>query len=62
MFVIFRWDNKTLNVFNSRAKCIADQYGQYPIKNIDSDLFINGPLTRDENLADLVGLKVKISF
>src|SRR4051794_38389202 len=54
---IFRWDNKTLTVFANRAKCISDQYAQYPIHDVDANIHINGPLTRDENLADLVGLK-----
>jgi predicted metalloendopeptidase len=53
--IIFRWDNKTLIDFNSRAKCITDQFSKYPLKN--ADINVNGELTRDENLADLVGLK-----
>lgn len=54
---VFRWDNKTLIEFSSRAKCIADQFSKYPLKNVDSDIHVNGQLTRDENLADLVGLR-----
>lgn len=51
------WDNSTLLLFTDRAKCIANQYSKYKIEDADTDLHINGQLTRDENLADLVGLK-----
>ncbi|KAI6180560.1 Phosphate-regulating neutral endopeptidase [Aphelenchoides besseyi] len=45
------WDNKTLNIFNNRTKCMVEQYSEFKIKE-EPALHVNGELTRDENVAD----------
>ncbi|KAI6242254.1 Neprilysin-1 [Aphelenchoides fujianensis] len=50
------WDNRTLSIFNKRTKCITEQYSSYAIKE-DPSVHVNGALTRDENVADNVGLR-----
>lgn len=50
------WDPKTTEEFNSKFKCIIDQYGNYKVKEVG--LNIEGQFTKEENLADNVGLKV----
>jgi endothelin-converting enzyme/putative endopeptidase len=46
------WTPKDAEEFERRAKCISDQYSQYPVVD---DLKINGKLTLGEDVADLGG-------
>ncbi len=46
------WTPKDGEEFERRAKCVSDQYSQYPIVD---DLKINGKLTMGEDVADLGG-------
>ncbi|XP_075986986.1 M13 family metallopeptidase neprilysin 3 isoform X2 [Anticarsia gemmatalis] len=47
------WNNKTINRFKERAKCMQDQYAAY---NVEGQR-LNGKQTLGENIADNGGLK-----
>jgi endothelin-converting enzyme/putative endopeptidase len=46
------WTKKDADAFNSRAKCVVEQYAQYTIVD---DIKINSKLTEGEDVADLGG-------
>ncbi|CAG9770030.1 unnamed protein product [Ceutorhynchus assimilis] len=47
------WNNKTVDRFKQRTKCVVDQYNQYEIEGAK----VNGNQTLGENIADNGGLK-----
>ncbi|VDO99946.1 unnamed protein product [Soboliphyme baturini] len=49
------WDNKTIEQFNQKTKCIERQYSKYRAKQINTT--VNGRITKGENIADNGGLK-----
>jgi putative endopeptidase len=49
------WTDQDKKEFDSRTKCIADQYSGYPAV---AELKINGKLTLGENVADNGGLRI----
>ncbi|KAG0365784.1 hypothetical protein BGX24_003968 [Mortierella sp. AD032] len=56
------WTEATAEVFNEKAQCFVEQYGNFTIKGSDNkDYNLNGRLTLDENLADNGGLKMSFS-
>ncbi|XP_014481662.1 PREDICTED: membrane metallo-endopeptidase-like 1 isoform X2 [Dinoponera quadriceps] len=56
------WHNeKTTEAFDKKVKCFVDQYNNFILNTTDEDeepIQINGLLTKDENIADNVGLAV----
>ena len=48
------WDPITNQRYEQRAQCIVDQYSQYYLGQID--MHLNGNLTKDENIADNIGV------
>ncbi|XP_022644087.1 neprilysin-2-like isoform X3 [Varroa destructor] len=48
------WNNKTIETFRSRAKCMIAQYSQFTVPGFGN---VNGRLTQGENIADNGGLK-----
>jgi endothelin-converting enzyme/putative endopeptidase len=49
------WTPQDKKEFNSRTKCIADQYSDFPAVD---DIKLNGKLTLGENVADNGGLRI----
>uniref|UniRef100_A0A1B0AWN1 Peptidase M13 C-terminal domain-containing protein n=1 Tax=Glossina palpalis gambiensis TaxID=67801 RepID=A0A1B0AWN1_9MUSC len=49
------WSNVSFKSFNDRSNCYAEHYQKYMIPEINR--FINGNLTKDENIADSGGLR-----
>uniref|UniRef100_A0A915PRS5 Uncharacterized protein n=1 Tax=Setaria digitata TaxID=48799 RepID=A0A915PRS5_9BILA len=49
------WDNATIEKFESKAKCIEDQYSAFVLDQIG--MKVNGRSTKGENIADNGGLK-----
>uniref|UniRef100_A0A1A9WSU9 Peptidase M13 C-terminal domain-containing protein n=1 Tax=Glossina brevipalpis TaxID=37001 RepID=A0A1A9WSU9_9MUSC len=49
------WSNDSFKLFNDRSNCYAEHYQKYLIPEINR--FINGNLTKDENIADSGGLR-----
>jgi len=47
------WNNKTIDKFKDKTKCVVKQYNQYKVNNKN----INGMQTLGENVADNGGLK-----
>ncbi|KAI9745507.1 MAG: hypothetical protein M1818_001041 [Claussenomyces sp. TS43310] len=57
------WDAESISVFQSRTRCLIEQYNSFSIFQsykdaASSPLYVNGTLTLDENLADTQGLKL----
>ncbi|XP_054002612.1 neprilysin-4-like isoform X1 [Hylaeus anthracinus] len=53
-----------LDEYEDRATCFINQYGNYTLDSMDQDgnhIQLDGNLTKDENLADSVGLQVAYS-
>ena len=49
------WNDATIKAFRNQSQCIVDQYSRYKI-NEDGD-YVNGKMTKGENIADNGGLK-----
>ncbi|VDO38628.1 unnamed protein product [Onchocerca flexuosa] len=50
------WDDETKANFKERKNCFMEEYNNYTVP--DTNLFINGMLTLNENIADNGGIKV----
>lgn len=55
------WGRKATKHFNDNEQCFVDQYTQMPIYELKHKIYekakINGLVTREENIADVMGLK-----
>lgn len=49
------WNNATISAFNNQTECMVDQYSSYKLASVG--LYVNGRMTRGENIADNGGLK-----
>lgn len=56
------WHSKETNeAYEKKAKCFVDQYGNYTLDVTDVDgenIQLDGEITKDENIADSVGIEV----
>ncbi|CAF3665615.1 unnamed protein product [Rotaria socialis] len=50
------WTNMTIEAFHELKQCIVDQYNSYTLAQVNQQ--VKGERTKDENLADIVGLKL----
>ncbi|XP_050056333.1 membrane metallo-endopeptidase-like 1 isoform X7 [Aphis gossypii] len=51
------WTNKSDEEYTKRANCLINRYDGIKVVNHNSTYVVNGTLTLDENMADIVGLK-----
>ncbi|EFO88687.1 hypothetical protein CRE_06583 [Caenorhabditis remanei] len=49
------WSESSLNAFDTRRRCIVEQYGNYTVPK--TSFRVNGKLTQGENIADNGGVK-----
>ncbi|CAF3695574.1 unnamed protein product [Rotaria sordida] len=50
------WTNRTIEAFHKLKQCVVDQYNNYTLTQVNQQ--VAGERTKDENLADIVGLKM----
>ncbi|CAF4131724.1 unnamed protein product [Rotaria magnacalcarata] len=50
------WTNRTIEAFHELKQCIVDQYNSYTLAQVNQQ--VKGEHTKNENLADIVGLKL----
>ncbi|XP_050056347.1 neprilysin-11-like isoform X18 [Aphis gossypii] len=51
------WTNKSYEEYTKKASCLISNYDGITVVNHNSTFVVNGTLTLDENIADIVGLK-----
>ena len=52
------WSHDTNAKYNSRAKCVVDQYSQFQVKQLPTKIHIDGKRTLGENIADIGGNRI----